>query len=135
MPNFTEPKRRLLDALMTSPTITEAAEKAQISRRSAQYYVKDKTFLAELNRRRAEASANALRLMQGKQAIAAEQLALIIESEGTPASVRIQAIQALFAISANLATTVDFAQRLAALEADAAEETDTPSKGAAYLGD
>lgn len=132
MPNFTEPKRRLLDALMTSPTITEAAEKAQISRRSAQYYIKDKAFLAELNRRRAEASANALRLMQGKQSRAAEELVSIIESAGTPASVRVQAVQVLFSISANLATTVDFAQRLAALEADAAEETDTPSKGA-YL--
>lgn len=93
---MTNRRTAFLNALLTSPNVTQAAQAAGISRTTAKRYMKEPEFQDEYNRKQADYTRNAMTVLQGKLTACAQQLIQIIEADTTPAAVKVQAIQTVF---------------------------------------
>ena len=105
-----------LQALLTEPTITGAAEKAHISRETAYKYLKDETFKAELDKRRNECITDTVRYLQGNLALCNETLIGIIRSRSTSPQIKINAINTVYQNCRGLTELVELSSLLEQME-------------------
>ena len=89
-------KTKFLQALLTEPTLSAAAEKVPISRTTAYAYLEDPEFEAELTRRKTESVEDALRYLQGKLSMCSAVLIDIIQNPDVANQVKLNAIQLVF---------------------------------------
>ena len=113
---LTGKQSKLLKAMLEESTITKAAEKAGISRKTAYTYLKDKAFQAELSRKQRECINDTVRYLQGQLALCGETLIGIIESPGTGDQVKINAINAVYGHCQKMTETADIIKRIEQLE-------------------
>lgn len=109
-------KVRFLQAMLEESTITKAAEKAGISRKTADNYLKDKDFRKELTHRQGECINDTVRFLQGKLAFCNEVLIAIIENPETSQQVKINAINTIYTNCKSLMETSEIIARLEQLE-------------------
>ena len=89
-------KSKFLEAMLTEPTLSAAAEKAKISRTTAYKYLEDPEFESELSRCKTESVEDALRYLQGKLSMCSAVLIDIIQNPNVANQVKLNAIQMVF---------------------------------------
>lgn len=105
-----------LQALLTEPTISEATQKAGISRSTAYRYLDDATFKQELNKAKAECISDTIRYLQGNLTACSEELMQIIKNPDTSDQVRINAINTVFSNCKSLIDTCEVEERMRHIE-------------------
>lgn len=105
-----------LQAMLEQPTLTKAAAKAGITRKTAYNYMKQPAFLEELDKRRTECISDTVRYMQGKLSLCSETLVSIIENPGTGQQIKINAIQTLLNACKQFTETAEVIARLQNVE-------------------
>ena len=110
-----------LQALLTEPTVTRAAEKANISRETAYKYLRDEEFKMELQKRQDECISGTVRFLQGKLAVCSKRLAEIVENPETSAQVAINACNSIFNSCRTMTETEEVIRRLQQIETDIKE--------------
>jgi hypothetical protein len=117
MNNLSPRQNRAIAALMTTPTIGQAAEAAQVSRAQLSRWMALPEFQAELERERRammKAATDALRQAAG-EAVAA--LRRVLKDPETSPAVVVQAASAVLSHAYKAAEQADVVARLDALEA------------------
>jgi len=109
---------RLLEALLTEPTITRAAEKACIDRKTAYKYLRNEEFKAELDRRRSECISDTVRYLQGNLSLCNETLIKIIKNPKTAPQIKINAINTVYQNCRGLTELVELSTLLEEMEAE-----------------
>lgn len=100
MANSEQKKAQALTALMDSGTLTAAAEKAGISRRTLYAYIhEDMTFARAYKEAQAQAAIEQLDGISEARQQATGVIAGIMQDEKQPAAVRLKAAQSVFTIS------------------------------------
>jgi len=105
-----------LKAMLEESTITKAAAKAGITRKTAYTYLQTPEFQKELNRRRADCINDTVRYLQGKLAMCNETLVAIVENENTSDQVKINAINAIYTNCKSMTETAEVITRLEQIE-------------------
>jgi phage terminase small subunit len=118
MTNITPKQLRAIECLMTSPSITAAAEKAGVSRRTLTAWLQNEQFCAELSKRGDEAVGATTRLLASVSASAVGTLATAMR-EGETHGVRVRAADIALSQLMRIRELHDMEQRIAALEATA----------------
>ena len=115
-----------LQALLTQPNISAAANKAGISRSTAYKYLNNEAFKEELRKRQDECISDVTRFLQNRLGMCSVRLAKIAADPDTPPQVAINACNAIFTACKNLTETNEIMVRLQQLEEllKAAEEGD-----------
>lgn len=107
---------RFLKAMLEESTITKAAEKAGISRKTADNYLNNQDFQRELNKKKTECINDTVRFLQGKLSFCNETLIAIIENPETSQQVKINAINTIYTNCKSLMETSEVITRLEQLE-------------------
>ena len=102
--------------MLEESTISKAAEKAGITRKTAYNYLKNKDFKKELNRRRGELVNDAVRYLQGKLSLCNETLVSMIENPDTSHQIKINAINAIYTNCKSMTETAEIITRLEQIE-------------------
>ena len=111
-------KAAALAALLESSTLSEAAERAEISRKTLYNYIReDHEFSLAYRGMMEEAAAEALERLQERETRAAEVVSSILEDEGQSAGIRLKAAHEIMAAAARQRETV------AAMAAENAKKT------------
>lgn len=105
-----------LKSMLEESTISKAAEKAGITRKTAYNYLKNKDFKKELNRRRGELVNDAVRYLQGKLSLCNETLVSMIENPDTSNQIKINAINAIYTNCKSMTETAEIITRLEQVE-------------------
>lgn len=111
-------KERFFNAYIVSGTVEEAAKIAGVGRSTGYKYLHEKDFDEALAEHRKEMAKSATSYLTGKMRMCAETLIDIVQSEETPANVKVQAIQAVFGNVGKLIDQIDIMRRIDALEAE-----------------
>ena len=109
-------KDAFLIALLEAGTTKEAYEKAGVPARTAYNYLKDETFKKELQARRGEVLRDSIHHLQMNLSTCTRVLMEIVTDAGTPASVKVQAINSVFSNYKNLTETIELRERIEKLE-------------------
>lgn len=121
MSNLSPRQHRAIAALMTTPTIGQAAETAQVSRAQISRWLAQTDFQAELERERRammKAATDALRVASS-EAVAA--LRRVLADPDTTAAVTVQAASAILSHAYKAVEQADVVARIDALEEAAAD--------------
>lgn len=113
---MTAKQTAFLRAMLEESTISKAAEKAGINRKTAYRYLADEAFKKELDGRRSECINDAVRFLQGKLSICNETLLKIIENPNAGNQTKINAINAVYANCKAMTETAEIIERLEAIE-------------------
>lgn len=105
-----------LIAMLEATTTKQAWEMAGISRTTAYQYLGDKSFKKELQERRNEILSHAVQYLQVNLGKCSAILMDIVEDAKTPASVKVQAINAVFSNYKNMTETIELRERIEKLE-------------------
>ena len=105
-----------LIALLEAGTTKEAYQKAGLPARTAYNYLKDETFKKELQARRNEVLSDSIHHLQANLATCTRVLMEIVTDAGTPAAVKVQAINSVFSNYKNLSETIELRERIEKLE-------------------
>jgi len=84
-----------ISALLTEPTIPEAAKKAGVHERTLYRWLQDEEFKNEYNKAKRQLVDQALNYMQAITGTAIRKLNEIIEADDTPPNVKVSAIKTL----------------------------------------
>ena len=95
-------KDAFMIALLDAPTTKEAYTRAGVAPRTAYNYLKDEEFKKELQARRGEVLRDSIHHLQANLATCTRVLMEIVTDAGTPASVKVQAINSVFSNYKNL---------------------------------
>ena len=106
----------LLQALLTEPTITKAAERAGISRAAAYKYMHDEEFKANLEKQKQEVLDSVTTYLQGQLTTCSEELMGIAKDRSNSPQVRINAIAIVFQNARSFIEQESIIKRIAALE-------------------
>ena len=109
-------KDAFLIALLEAGTTKEAYEKAGLPARTAYNYLKDETFKKELQARRGEVLRDSIHHLQANLTTCTRVLMEIVTDAGTPAAVKVQAINSVFSNYKNLSETIELRERIEKLE-------------------
>ena len=109
-------KDAFMIALLEGGTTKEAYQKAGLPARTAYNYLKDETFKKELQARRNEVLSDSIHHLQANLATCTRVLMEIVTDAGTPASVKVQAINSVFSNYKNLSETIELRERIEKLE-------------------
>ena len=109
-------KDEFMIALLEGGTTKEAYEKAGVPARTAYNYLKDETFKKELQARRSEVLTDSIHHLQMNLGTCTRVLMDIITDSGTPASVKVQAINSVFSNYKNMTETIELRERIEKLE-------------------
>lgn len=113
---MTGKQAKFLKSMLEESTISKAAEKAGITRKTAYNYLKNKDFKKELNRRRGELVNDAVRYLQGKLSLCNETLVSMIENPDTSNQIKINAINAIYTNCKSMTETAEIITRLEQVE-------------------
>ena len=105
-----------LIAMLEATTTKEAWEMAGINRNTAYNYLKDEEFKKELQARRSEVLRDSIHHLQMNLSTCTRVLMEIVTDAGTPASVKVQAINSVFSNYKNLTETIELRERIEKLE-------------------
>ena len=105
-----------LIAMLEATTTKEAWEMAGINRNTAYNYLKDEEFKKELQARRSEVLRDSIHHLQMNLSTCTRVLMEIVTDAGTPASVKVQAINSVFSNYTNLSETIELRERIENLE-------------------
>lgn len=114
--NLTQKQNNFLNALLMSGNVTQAAQKAGVSRSSAFKWLKDPDFIEEMNSRNAETARDCMLYLKSKLSMCAETLVKIIEDDSTNVAVKLQAIQTVFSNAEKLSDQFEIGAKLDELE-------------------
>ena len=109
-------KDAFMIALLEAGTTKEAYQKVGLPARTAYNYLKDETFKKELQARRNEILSDSIHHLQANLATCTRVLMEIVTDAGTPASVKVQAINSVFSNYKNLTETIELRERIEKLE-------------------
>ena len=109
-------KDAFMIALLEAGTTKEAYTRAGLPARTAYNYLKDETFKKELQARRNEVLSDSIHHLQANLATCTRVLMEIVTDAGTPASVKVQAINSVFSNYKNLSETIELRERIEKLE-------------------
>ena len=109
-------KDAFMIALLEAGTTKEAYQKAGLPARTAYNYLKDETFKKELQARRNEVWSDSIHHLQANLATCTRVLMEIVTDAGTPAAVKVQAINSVFSNYKNLSETIELRERIEKLE-------------------
>ena len=109
-------KDAFLIALLEAGTTKEAYQKAGVPARTAYNYLKDETFKKELQARRSEVLTDSIHHLQANLTTCTRVLMEIVTDAGTPAAVKVQAINSVFSNYKNLSETIELRERIEKLE-------------------
>lgn len=109
-------KEAFINAMLESKSITEASEKAGISRSTAYIYLKDEEVKKELASRRSELLQSTTTYLQNNLYSCSEELMKIVKDKETPQAVKVQAINSVFNNCKNLTEQTDIITRLQEIE-------------------
>ena len=116
-------QRKVIELLLTSSTVGEAAEAARVSRGSVYRWMKDDTFISELRTAEAEAVQGLSRALVGLGEKATKALADALDSDKI--AIRLRASEIVINNLLRLRELVDVEHRLAELEKLYAEQAAT----------
>lgn len=114
---------KLLLALLTTSTISGAAEKAGVTEKTIRNRLSDNDFRAEYKRRQSMTLDSACKALQDAMTDAVSVLTSIMKEADTSPSARIAAARSVCEYSIKMTELTDLAARVAALEAAAEVET------------
>ena len=109
-------KDAFMIALLEGGTTKEAYQKAGLPARTAYNYLKDEEFKKELQARRGEVLRDSIHHLQMNLSTCTRVLMEIVTDAGTPASVKVQAINSVFSNYKNLTETIELRERIEKLE-------------------
>ena len=109
-------KDAFMIALLEGGTTKEAYQKAGLPARTAYNYLKDEEFKKELQSRRGEVLRDSIHHLQMNLSTCTRVLMEIVTDAGTPASVKVQAINSVFSNYKNLTETIELRERIEKLE-------------------
>ena len=109
-------QRRFLTALMTSPTVKQAAAAAKVGERTAYKYLTLPAVRAELSRLQDDCLAQAARETMAAMSESLLVLRIIARDPGQPAGARVSAARAIRESGTRLAEQVILSDRVTALE-------------------
>ena len=109
-------KDAFMIALLEGGTTKEAYQKAGLPARTAYNYLKDEEFKKELQSRRGEVLRDSIHHLQMNLSTCTHVLMEIVTDAGTPASVKVQAINSVFSNYKNLSETIELRERIEKLE-------------------
>ena len=109
-------KDAFMIALLEGGTTKEAYQKAGLPARTAYNYLKDEEFKKELQSRRGEVLRDSIHHLQANLGTCTSVLMEIVTDAGTPASVKVQAINSVFSNYKNLTETIELRERIEKLE-------------------
>ena len=109
------PDEKLIEALLKSANMTEAARAAGVGKTVLFERRRDPAFMAKLRGAQAESLEGTTRFLQTSTA-AAETLVEIATQSGRPAQARIAAARAILDAATRFTEVVDYGARLEALE-------------------
>jgi hypothetical protein len=115
-------------ALLTRPSIEDAARVAGIAEKTLRRWMRDPEFKAEYLRARREAASQAIALIQQGMGGAAITMRKLMTDVNVPAAVRLRAAEAVVGLGIKGIEVEDIEARLSQLEA-AAEENKKGGKG------
>ena len=121
---MTSRKEKAIQALLTSRTRQEAAQKAGIATSTLRGYFKSPEFVSAYRQAASDALQDAARKAQAATGEAVVTLETIMRNEDETAQVRISAADKILSHVAKLTETVDILDRLDALEAQADADND-----------
>lgn len=110
------PDEKLIEALLKSANMTEAARAAGVGKTVLFERRRDPAFMAKLRGAQAESLEGTTRFLQTSTAAAAETLVEIATQSGRPAQARIAAARAILDAATRFTEVVDYGARLEALE-------------------
>lgn len=113
---MTGKQTQFLKAMLEESTISKAAERAGITRKTAYNYLRNKDFQKELNQRRGECINDTVRYLQGKLSLCNETLVSIIENPDTSDQIKINAINAIYTNCKSMTETAEIITRLEQVE-------------------
>lgn len=114
--DLTPKQTKAIVALLTCPTITEAANEAGVSKRTLQRWLDDPGFRAELTIREGEALSGITRRLVGLADQAVKSIAEILSDPGLPSLTKLRAAEAVLSNLLKLRDQVDIENRIAKLE-------------------
>lgn len=109
-------QENFINAYVETSNITEASKKAKISRNTAYTYLKDENVKKSILQRKTELLQNTSLYLQKNIFSCSQELMKIIQSDETPSSVKIQAINSVFNNCKNLTEITDIEARLSDIE-------------------
>lgn len=107
---------RALGALLSAPSVRQAAIEASIPEKTLYNWLRDDDFSAAYRQARRDATQQAIALLQGYSSAAARTLVTLMAS-GNPAAVRLAAASKVIDLAMKSVELEDLQQRLEALEA------------------
>lgn len=114
---MTGKQMQFLKTMLEESTISKAAQKAGITRKTAYNYLKGEEFQKELNYRRSECIKDTVRYLQGKLSLCNETLVAIVENPNTSDQIKINAINAIYTNCKSMTETAEIMTRLEQVEA------------------
>lgn len=105
-----------LSALLSEPSIRDAAKKAKLSEATLYRYLREPSFVERYKQARREAIGHLTTRLQAKADASAKVLSDIAEDEGKPASVRVAAAKAVIEYALKAFELGDLGERLKVLE-------------------
>ena len=105
-----------LAALLSQPTVADAARVAQVSEPTLWRYLRDPAFAAEYRAGRREVVSHAVMRLQADSAQAAKVLREIADDTTAPASARVTAARVILETAFKGIELLDHGERIAALE-------------------
>ena len=114
---LTPKQQRAIQALLTERTITDAASKAGVSRRTLTVWLADEQFCAELSKTPTQAMDSTVRRLASLSGQAVDVLQTAMADEDTTTGAKLRAADIALGRLLSLRELHDFEQRLAALEA------------------
>ena len=105
-----------LSALLSEPSIRDAAKKARLSEETLYRYLREPAFSARYREARRALMENLQARLQAKAEASAKALSEIAEDEGKPASVRVSAAKAVIEYALKAFELGDLGERLKTLE-------------------
>jgi phage terminase small subunit len=121
-PELSARQRRMVTAMLSSPTIKDAAQSAGINEATAWRYLQDPALKRALAERQTAVLGHASRRLAREMGAAMDVLCQIMRDEGASDGARVSAARAVLDSGLRLAELVTLAERVAAIE-DRMEES------------
>lgn len=113
----TRHRQAAITALITSGTVEEAAEQANVSRRTMHRYLADESFKREYSEAKTRMLDGALNRLRASSLQAVDVLVAIAGDLASPPSARVSAAKAIIEMSLKAGAIEEIEARLAAMEA------------------
>ena len=110
-------REMLLSALLTNPTVREAAEAAGIPETTAYNWLRREDFAEEYKQRKRQAVAEASDYLQSRMNAATQIITEIMNDADAPSQVRLNAAKAIVELGYKLVEQAEIIARIEALEA------------------